>query len=208
MKSEKDIHFRSVPLILAVSAIALLVTACVARLSSNVSQAQPESAWVLLQQGDPGYVVMMRHALAPGTGDPAEFKLGDCATQRNLSSEGREQAARIGKAFLRRNIRIARVLSSQWCRCLDTARLMNLGRVEAFAALNSFFNASNRDVGQTASVRRFILNNRNIPGVTIMVTHQVNITGLTGIVPQAGESVVLKANKQGQLEVVGRLPAL
>ena len=61
MKSEKDIHFRSVPLILAVSAIALLVTACVARLSSNVSQAQPESAWVLLQQGDPGYVVMMRH---------------------------------------------------------------------------------------------------------------------------------------------------
>ncbi len=118
MKSEKDIHFRSVPLILAVSAIALLVTACVARLSSNVSQAQPESAWVLLQQGEPGYVVMMRHALAPGTGDPAEFKLGECSTQRNLSPEGREQAARIGKAFLRRNIRIARVLSSQWCRCI------------------------------------------------------------------------------------------
>ena len=85
---------------------------------------------------------------------------------------------------------------------------MNLGRVEAFTALNSFFNASNRESGQTAEFRRFILNNRNTQGTTIMVTHQVNITGLTGIVPQAGESVVLKANKQGQLEVVGRLPAL
>jgi len=65
-----------------------------------------------ITRSDPGYVVMMRHALAPGTGDPAKFRLGDCATQRNLSSEGREQAVRIGKAFRSRNIRIARVLSS------------------------------------------------------------------------------------------------
>ena len=65
-----------------------------------------------------------------------------------------------------------------------------------------------RGAGQTASVRRFILNNRNIQGATIMVTHQVNITGLTGIVPQAGESVVLRANKQGQVEVVGQILAL
>ena len=208
MQSKNDINFRLASLLIAVSVIALLVTACIARASFNVSQAQPESAWALLQRGDPGYVVMMRHALAPGTGDPANFKLGDCTTQRNLSSEGREQAVRIGKAFRSRNIRISRVLSSQWCRCKDTAKLMNLGKVEAFAALNSFFNASSREGGQTAEVRRFILNNRDIPGVTIVVTHQVNITGLTGIVPQAGESVVLRANEQGQVEVVGRLLAL
>ena len=208
MHSKNDINLRLVSLFIAASAVALLVNACIARSSSSVSQAQPESAWALLQRGDLGYVVMMRHALAPGTGDPADFKLEDCTTQRNLSSEGREQAVRIGKAFRSRKIRIARVLSSQWCRCKDTARLMNLGKVEVFAALNSFFNASSRESGQTAEVRRFILSNRNIPGAIIMVTHQVNITGLTGIVPQEGESVVLRANKQGQVEVVGRLLAL
>lgn len=204
MKSN-DIRIKLVSLIVAVSAIALLLTTCVARPSSDVSQAQSPSAWALLQLDAPGYVVMMRHTLAPGTGDPAAFRLDDCTTQRNLSTEGREQAVRIGKAFRSRKIRIARVLSSQWCRCLDTARLMNLGRVEPFPALNSFFNASSREARQSAEVRRFIVNNRNTQGVTIMVTHQVNITGLTGIVPQSGESVVLRSNDQGQVKVLGQL---
>ena len=206
--NEKNIHIKLVSLILAVSTIALLVIASITQPVDDISQAQPPSVWALLQRNEPGYVVMMRHALAPGTGDPASFKLGDCSTQRNLSNVGREQAAQIGKAFHSRNIRIARVLSSQWCRCLDTARLMNLAKVEPFEPLNSFFNAPSREAKQTADVRRFILSNRNTQGVTVMVTHQVNITGLTGIVPQSGESVVLKANEQGQVEVVGRLVAL
>ena len=206
--NEKNIHIKLVSLILAVSTIALLVIASITQPVDDISQAQPPSVWALLQRNEPGYVVMMRHALAPGTGDPASFKLGDCSTQRNVSNVGREQAAQIGKAFHSRNIRIARVLSSQWCRCLDTARLMNLAKVEPFEPLNSFFNAPSREAKQTADVRRFILSNRNTQGVTVMVTHQVNITGLTGIVPQSGESVVLKANEQGQVEVVGRLVAL
>ena len=207
--SKKDIQFRAVPLILAVSSIALLVIACIARPSSDdVTQAQPQSAWALLQQNEPGYVVIVRHALAPGTGDPPNFRLGDCTTQRNLSVEGRSQAMQIGKAFRSRKIGIARVLSSQWCRCLDTARLMNLGKVESFPALNSFFDDRSQEARQTLEVRRFIVNNRNTQGAIVMVTHQVNITGLTGIVPQQGESVVLRTNKQGQVEVVGRLTVL
>ena len=153
-------------------------------------------------------VVMMRHALAPGTGDPPSFKLGDCSTQRNLSAEGRKQAVQLGKEFRDRNIRIARVLSSQWCRCLDTAKLMDLGKVEPFPALNSFFQNPSMEAKQTAAVRQFIINNRNTQGVIVMVTHQVNITALTGVVPQSGESVVLRASEQGQVEVVGRLPVL
>lgn len=85
---------------------------------------------------------------------------------------------------------------------------MNLGEVEPFLPLNSFFNDRSTEARQIAEVRRFIASNRNTQGVTIMVTHQVNITGLTDIVPQQGESVMLRANEQGQVKVVGRLAVL
>ena len=167
--------------------------------------ASSSSTWSLLQQGDRGYVVMMRHALAPGTGDPPNFRLEDCSTQRNLSAQGRAQARRIGEAFRRRGVKVARVLSSQWCRCLETARLMNLGAVEPFAPLNSFFRDRSTQTRQTTEVREFIAANRNTFGAIILVTHQVNITALTDIVPQSGESVVLRANQQNQVEVIGRI---
>ena len=205
-------HKRGTPidwmlLVAGTLAIALLVI-CFAQFSLNASQVKSSSAWASLQQGKPGYVVLMRHALAPGTGDPPSFKLEDCSTQRNLSTEGRKQAVQLGKEFRDRNIRVARVLSSQWCRCLDTAKLMNLGKVDPFPALNSFFQNPSMEAKQTAEVRRFIVNNRNTQGALVMVTHQVNITALTGVVPQSGESVVLRASEQGQVEVVGRLPIL
>lgn len=171
-----------------------------------ISQAQPASGWALLQQGKPGYVVLMRHALAPGVGDPASFRLNDCSTQRNLSAAGRSQAKRIGEAFRRYNVRVSRVLSSQWCRCLETARLLNLGPVEAFAPLNSFFQDRSTEAKQTAQVRRLIVNHRKQAGVLILVTHQVNITALTGVVPQSGESIVLQANDRGQVRLLGSLP--
>ena len=110
-----------------VGALAIALLAAVRPSLNEVTRAETPSVWALLQRGEPGYVVMMRHALAPGTGDPADFRLGDCTTQRNLSDVGRSQAVRIGKAFRSHKTRIARVLSSQWCRCKDTARLMNLG---------------------------------------------------------------------------------
>jgi phosphohistidine phosphatase SixA len=114
----------------------------------------------------------------------------------------------MGEAFRRRNIRVARILSSQWCRCLETARLMNLGTVEAFPAINSFFGDRSTESRQTAQVRQFIADNRSTPGVIILVTHQVNITAIAEIVPQSGESVVLRANQQNQVELVGQITPL
>lgn len=180
-----------------------LTSPSVTKVSAN-SQAK---IWSRLRQGK-GYVVIMRHALAPGIGDPPNFKLKDCSTQRNLSDEGRKQAIRTGKAFKSNKIRVSRVLSSQWCRCLETAKLLNLGKVEPFPAINSFFNDDRTQPQQTAQLRQFIINNRNTPGVIVMITHEVNITRISGdLYPKSGESVVFRANNNKKIEVVGQIPA-
>lgn len=150
------------------------------------------------------YAVLLRHAIAPGTGDPANFQLADCATQRNLSETGRQQAKAIGEAFRSRNIPVAEVLSSQWCRCLETADLIDIGPVTPFPALNSFFRARSAADAQTAQVREYITADRDRPGVIVMVTHQVNITALSGIFPPSGSAVVIQLN-DGQPTVVGQL---
>jgi phosphohistidine phosphatase SixA len=173
--------------------------------SDAATNAQTQAGWTLLQRGETGLVIAMRHAIAPGTGDPANFKLGECSTQRNLSKQGRTQAKQIGAEFRNRNIKIARVSSSQWCRCLETAELLNLGKVELFPALNSFFSDSSKAARQTAIVRKLIVDNRNTKGTIILVTHQVNITAITDIVPQSGEAVILKADRQGKVQIVGRI---
>ncbi|MEG4800100.1 histidine phosphatase family protein [Microcoleus sp. ARI1-B5] len=173
--------------------------------SDAATNAQTQAGWKLLQRGETGLVVAMRHAIAPGTGDPANFKLGDCSTQRNLSAQGRTQAQQIGAEFRNRNIKIARVLSSQWCRCLETAKLINLGKVEPLRALNSFFSDSSQEARQTDPIRKLIVENRNTKGAIIIVTHQVNITAITNIVPQSGEAVILKSDPQGKIKIVGRL---
>ena len=104
------------------------------------------STWPLLADDavaerlqEPGAVLLIRHALAPGVGDPDGFRLDDCATQRNLSDEGRRQARAIGDWLRARGIGQAHVYSSQWCRCLETAALLDLGPVTELPALNSFF---------------------------------------------------------------------
>ena len=176
--------------------------------ATNVSANSEAKIWSRLRQGR-GYVVLMRHALAPGIGDPPDFKLNDCSTQRNLSDEGRKQAIRIGKAFRSRNIQVSRVLSSQWCRCLETANLLNLGKVEPFPTINSFFNNYKTQSQQTAQLRQFIVNNRNTPGVILMITHEINITTITSdVYPKSGDSVVLRANDRDKIEVVGEIKGI
>jgi phosphohistidine phosphatase SixA len=191
--------FGSLALVLSIGAGTATAT------SDAATNAQTQAGWQLLQRGETGLVVAMRHAIAPGTGDPANFKLGDCSTQRNLSAQGRTQAQQIGAEFRNRNIKIARVLSSQWCRCLETAKLINLGKVEPLRALNSFFSDSSQEARQTATIRKLIVDNRNTKGAVIMVTHQVNITSITNIVPQSGEAVILKSDPQGKIKIVGRI---
>ena len=136
--------------------------------------------WSRLRQADTHYYVLMRHAIAPGTGDPANFQLRDCSTQRNLSDEGRAQARRTGEAFRDNNVTVQQVLSSEWCRCLDTAELMDLGPVERFPALNSFFQDRSKGPERTEQLWEFMVNHRDHQGVTVMVTHFVNISAIAG----------------------------
>jgi phosphohistidine phosphatase SixA len=170
----------------------------------NVSPSYGNGDWQLLEQK--GVVVMMRHTLAPGTGDPANFRLNDCSTQRNLSAEGKKQARRIGEEFRQRKIKVSQVLSSQWCRCQETAKLLDLGVVKLQPALNSFFRDRTTESKQTELVRRLISEHRTQNGVMVLVTHQVNITALVGVVPAAGASVILRANPNGKVELLGELP--
>lgn len=159
-------------------------------------------AWSALRAG--GHVALVRHALAPGTGDPSGFSIDDCSTQRNLSVEGRDQARRIGDLFRANGIGAAVTASSQWCRCRETANLLGLGPVQDLPAANSFFADRARQTAQTAALRQW-LRDRPVNDVTVVVTHQVNITALTGVYPASGEIVVVRLSGQGMPVVVGRI---
>ncbi len=173
--------------------------------STHSSLAAPDEAelWQLLRNGEA--VALMRHALAPGTGDPADFTPGVCSTQRNLSDEGRQQASAIGERFRRNGIEQAQVYSSRWCRCLDTAEMLNLGAVQPFNGLNSFFRDRSTEPAQTEATQALInrLSVQDEPPL-VLVTHQVNITALTGVFPSSGEIIVLEPAKTGP-QVVGRI---
>ncbi|MFN4016636.1 MAG: histidine phosphatase family protein [Reyranella sp.] len=147
----------------------------------------------------------MRHATAPGTSDPAGFRLEDCGTQRNLSAEGRAQSARIGDLFRSNGISAAEVYSSQWCRCLDTARLMALGEVRPQPLLNSFFQDRSREAGQIEALRQWI-GKLDLANPTVFVTHQVVVTALSQVFPGSGEIVAMQRGADGRLTVQGRLP--
>jgi phosphohistidine phosphatase SixA len=162
-----------------------------------------DPAWALLQDSRRATVVLMRHAQAPGSGDPPGFQLGDCSTQRNLDDAGRAQARRIGEAFRSRGVKVSAVRHSMWCRTRETAELAFPGLARADGHFNSFFEDHAREPAQTAAALATLLKWRG-PGVMVVVTHQVNITALTGVVPASGEGVVLRA-KGKELELLGRI---
>ncbi|WP_455373757.1 histidine phosphatase family protein [Limibacillus halophilus] len=157
--------------------------------------------WEALRSGEA--VAMMRHAIAPGTGDPTSFTLSDCATQRNLSEEGRRQARAIGERFRQQGISKADVFTSQWCRCRDTAAELTLGEARDLPPLNSFFADRERQEPQMAALRDW-LSQHEARQPLVLVTHQVNITALTGVYPRSGEIVVF-AWEEGEAKVLGRL---
>ncbi|RDI62660.1 histidine phosphatase family protein [Microvirga subterranea] len=160
-----------------------------------------DAAWQALRNG--GTVALLRHARAPGTGDPAGFRLDDCSSQRNLSPAGRKQAQELGERFEAQGVRVERVLASRWCRALDTARLAFGDRVEPYPPLDSFFSQQSRNDAQTREVGKLVSDWKG-PGVLALVTHQVNITALTTIFPAEGEVLVLRPSAGG-FEVVGRI---
>lgn len=173
-------------------------------LTSTAVLSSEENAflWNSLRSGE--HFAMLRHAIAPGTGDPSGFKLDNCRTQRNLSEEGRNQAIKIGKLFRENEIQTARVFSSQWCRCLETAKLLELGPVQPLSSLNSFFNNYQYRESQTQKITEWILE-QNLDQPLVLVTHQVNITALSHVYPSSGELVVIHRAKNGEFSVVGTI---
>ena len=186
--------------------VALLIAAVViSSLLPNQAVAKDLAIWDKLQGRNPkGYVLLMRHALAPGVGDPSNFKLGDCSTQRNLSAEGREDAREIGEWLKRRDIPILRVESSRWCRARETAELLELGAVKANRNLDSLFQEVDPiSDPRTAKIRKRIVDHRQTQGLLVMVGHFVNISALTGVGVESGEGVLVRANARGEIKVVG-----
>lgn len=160
----------------------------------------------------PGAVVMIRHAQTEsGIGDPENFRLSDCSTQRNLSQEGRQQSVRLGQWFSRQGLQPKQVLSSQWCRCLETAQLAFSPRtaVRPFSALNSFFQGHGDREAQLREARAHASTRlqRGETGFEVWVTHQVTISALTGVYLGMGEWLVATPDRSGQFRVLaqGRL---
>jgi phosphohistidine phosphatase SixA len=160
----------------------------------------PAKAGLAQDLMDGQHVLLMRHADAPGYGDPAGYVIGQCATQRNLGDAGKKQAKTIGAWLGQQGIASAQVFSSPWCRCLDTAQLLNKGAVKTEASLGSFFDNMALERKQTKALEAFIQNElaKASKGPLILVTHHVNIQAFTGKVVGVGDMVLVKVNPKGQ----------
>jgi phosphohistidine phosphatase SixA len=168
--------------------------------------ADEEAAWAALRAG--GHVALMRHTDAPGgTGDPPGFKLGDCSTQRNLSAKGRDDAGQIGARLKAENIAIDKILSSPWCRCVDTANLLELGPVQTESTFGNVVVLTEQRDALTEGGRE-VITAWTGKGALLIVTHGANIRALTGVSPSTGEIVVVKTGADGSIAPVGRIPPL
>lgn len=177
-----------------------VATALLAGSGDVRGQADP---WQALRQ--PGHAAFMRHSDAPGAaGDPAGFRLDDCATQRNLSEDGRAQARRTGAALARNHVVFDQVLTSPWCRCRETARLVSEKVAEDFAALSNLVGRQEHRASQVAALKSYL--SKLDPGSRVLfVTHGILISALIGINPAQGEIVVVRIGAGGEPTVVGRL---
>lgn len=149
----------------------------------------------------PDHVLLMRHAHAPGVGDPAGFNLARCETQRLLNEAGKRQARRTGLWLREQGVQQAMVFSSIWCRCQETAVNLQLGPVRIEPSLGSFFQDAAQAAPRTRALQAFIA--QTLPGkgdqALILVTHQVNITELTGRYVGTGDMVLVRVSSQGQV---------
>tara|TARA_B100000963_G_C22508818_1_gene617308 strand:- start:358 stop:918 length:561 start_codon:yes stop_codon:yes gene_type:complete len=144
---------------------------------------------------DGNKIILIRHSIAPGTGDPSGFKIKDCKTQRNLSQRGIAQSKKIGALFKSNQIKIDRVLSSQWCRCKDTAKYA-FKKYKEFSALNSTFQSpfDKNAKKQIKELKDYIRKWNGNGGNLVLVTHYVIITAITDAVPRSGEIVIIDKN--------------
>jgi len=159
-----------------------------------------EQAWNLAQEGDK--IILIRHSLAPGGGDPPGFKIDDCKTQRNLNRKGINQSKKIGKLFKKNKVPVDQVLSSQWCRCKDTAKYA-FGNFKEFTALNSTFQSpyNKNETKQLKELYNFLKKWDGKGKNLVLVTHYSIITAVTNAVPNSGEIVITDKN----FEVLGTI---
>ena len=183
-------------------AVQLLLAGFIFAFGANASAADTVS---LAELAKPGRVLMLRHANAPGIGDPPNFKIEDCSTQRNLDAAGRAQAQALGRRLALAGVKEARVYSSQWCRCLETARMLDLGPVRPQPALNSLFQRSEQREPTLTALRSFLSGLPTNGPPVILVTHQFTITAFTGEgVGSAGGSV-FELNGSGTPRLLGAI---
>jgi phosphohistidine phosphatase SixA len=147
------------------------------------------------------HVLLMRHTLAPGVGDPAGYTLNDCKTQRNLSAQGRKQASVVGAWLKKQGVTAAEVYTSAWCRCQDTAKLLDFGSVQVEPALASFFDEMHQAKERTTSLKQLIADKLKTKGdkALILVTHHVNIQDYAGENIASGDMVLARVGADGQL---------
>jgi len=154
-----------------------------------VTEVTARSEIVTVKKSISANIIFLRHALAPGVGDPIAFIKEDCSTQRNLNNEGRLQARLIGDYLRQSNIRFSEILTSEWCRCIDTAKELDIGKWKTFSGLNSFFQGHEKKYLVVNKLRKKIKSLKSSDFV-LFVTHQVVITEITGEVPRSGEMVL------------------
>jgi len=187
---------------------AALLTTSLTQPAQASEPAKGLEIWGQLQGSNPkGYVLLMRHALAPGVGDPPNLKVGDCSTQRNLNEEGRTQAREMGQWLQRREIKILRVETSRWCRANETAKLLNIGTVRPNKNLDSLFQETNLNSHpQTANIKKRIINHRNTRGLLVFVGHFVNFQAVAQTSLESGEGVLVRATSTGEIKILGYTP--
>lgn len=191
---------------IALSVVATLLITAVGLHSVHASDL---AIWDQLKGSNPkGYVLVMRHALAPGVGDPENFKVSDCSTQRNLNDEGRQDARDIGQWLVQQDVKILRVESSRWCRAKETAQLLEIGKVRLNKNLDSLFEDDSdwATHPQTVNIKKRIVDHRNKRGLLVFVGHFVNFQAAVGVSLDSGEGALVRANSNGEIKVVGYSP--
>ena len=163
-----------------------------------------DDVWALLKK--PGHIILLRHSNAPGnTPESNDMNFKDCSIQRNLDAEGKAQAARIGDEFRKRQIATLRLISSQYCRALDTARLTKLGPVTQNPVLNQVFLANPGQMSEAATKGRELMKKIPAKQLTMLVSHVSNIQAMSGAKLDSGEMAVVHFDKSGEVVVDGKI---
>jgi len=176
----------------------------VSQIWSPVAHAADDDVWALLKK--PGHIVLLRHSNAPeGPGESYDMDFKNCAIQRNLDEAGRAQARRIGDEFRKRGIKQARLAASQYCRTLETAKLMKLGPVQELPALNQVFLANPLRLREATDKSRQFMKTIPARQLTVLVSHVSNIHSIAGVTLSSGEMAVVHFDRSGDIVVDGRI---